>query len=404
METVRHRFAHSPTAFLGAGLLWMSLTVATEAAGPAPPLTAARLTPAENGQTVYDSTQNVTWLANANYAATQTFGVANINADGSMNYRSAVKWVEAMNAQKYLGHSDWTIPTTPKTDPSCEKTGPNANSFGFKCRNSTMGSLYYVSLGLSEPNTAVRMPAVTVGSFKNLQPYLYWSGTLNGHVGTVGGANKNGYSSFSFNSGYKGGNVAPNFLYVVPMIESGKLSAAAIPPGSTVYDPATKITWLADGDLAATETFGVAGINADGAMAETTAVKWLKAMNAFNGGKGYLGQTHWELPPTVETDSGCSGKNFGFQCSGSPLGQLYYGLLKKHPGEAVVDTPDTKLGAFHNIQPYLYWSCLGVADQKTCDSAPAANNFEFSFSFGNGFQGTDVLENDLYVMVYYPGR
>jgi len=29
-------------------------------------------------------------------------------------------------------------------------------------------------------------------------------------------------------------------------------------------------------------------------------------------------------------------------------------------------------------------------------------NFEWSFSFGNGFQGTDLMVNDLYAMVYYP--
>jgi hypothetical protein len=33
--------------------------------------------------------------------------------------------------------------------------------------------------------------------------------------------------------------------------------------------------------------------------------------------------------------------------------------------------------------------------------APAAN-MQWSFSFGNGFQGTDLTQNDLFVMVYAP--
>jgi hypothetical protein len=399
MQRNARRSAHRLAVLLAASLAGTG-AVAAATALTAP---AAKLTPAEGGQTVYDSTLNVTWLANGDYAATETFGVPDINADGSMNYRTAVKWVAAMNAADYLGHKDWTIPATPKSDASCAKTGPNDNSFGFKCKNSAMGSLYYVGLGLSEPNTAVPMPPTTAGAFKNFQPYLYWSGSQNGHVGTEGGANQNGFVSFSFNAGYKGGNVSPNFLYVLPMIEAGKLTATPIPAGMTVTDPKTKITWLANADLAATETFGVTGIDPDGAMAETTAVAWVKAMNAANGGKGYLGQTHWELPPTVDDDPGCTMKTFGFQCAASPLGELYYGLLGKHAGKAVVATPDSKVGPLHNIQPYLYWSCLGVSGQMTCSTTPAADNFEFSFSFGNGFQGTDVLENDLYVMVYYPG-
>ena len=32
-----------------------------------------------------------------------------------------------------------------------------------------------------------------------------------------------------------------------------------------------------------------------------------------------------------------------------------------------------------------------------------ASGFEFSFSFGNGFQGTDIFANDLYVTAYFVG-
>jgi len=70
--------------------------------------------------------------------------------------------------------------------------------------------------------------------------------------------------------------------------------------------------------------------------------------------------------------------------------------------------PDINVGPFNNLQPYLYWSsCEPLNGQKPCrdqygnPATEPAPGFGFSFSFGNGFQGTDLVANDLYVMVYY---
>jgi hypothetical protein len=229
------------------------------------------LVPAADGQTVYDPNLKVTWLADGNLAAKQAFGVANINKSGSMNYATAVEWVAAMNkldhGAGYLGHNNWQLPTAPTKDESCARTGRNGESFGFHCSGSALGSLYYGSLRLSEPNTAVRIPANKVGPFRDFQPYLYWSGSAAADP-------KQGFVSFSFNSGFQGANVWRNYLYVLPMIK-GKLPATPAaaglglqvnPGGQTVYDPVAQITWLADANLAAQQTFGVADINPDGSM------------------------------------------------------------------------------------------------------------------------------------------
>lgn len=207
----------------------------------------APLVPAADGQTVYDPNLKVTWLADANLAATQTFGVSNINKSGSMDYATAVRWVAAMNKFEhgvgYLGHNNWQLPTAPQKDASCARTGRNGESFGFNCFGSALGSLYYGSLRLREPNTAVRIPANTVGPFKDFQPYLYWSGSAAADP-------KQGFVSFSFNSGFQGANVWRNYLYVLPMIK-GKLPGTpaatgeglqANPGGQTVYDPIAQIT------------------------------------------------------------------------------------------------------------------------------------------------------------------
>ena len=112
----------------------------------------------------------------------------------------------------------------------------------------------------------------------------------------------------------------------------------------------------------------------------------------------YLGQTHWQAP-TI--DASCP----GFNCGGTlnPMGNLFYTQLGLSQGMAAVATPNVAVGPFHYLQPYLYWSCVGATIQSACESAGPADNFEESYSFGSGFQGTDLLANNLYVTAYFVG-
>jgi hypothetical protein len=376
----------------------------------------AALIPSTDGLTVLDTDLYVTWLANANLPATEKLGVSNINADGSMTFATAVEWVNALNSMNggagYLGRNNWTIPTTPVNDSTCRATGPSGN-FGFSCTKSAMGSLYYLSLGLNYPNSAVSIPDYTVGPFTNFQPYLYWSDTANVD-------SSKGYRTFSFNSGWQGSNVDRHYMYALPMI-AGRLPGTYYPTGvnglqisadgQTVYDPnpAGDVTWLANANLAMTQDFGaqcVNGdgtpcINADGSMSHTTAEDWIIGMNGYNGGAGWLGQSHWQLPPTVNPDASCS---LSFDCTGSPMGELFYSQLGLSAGDPVVPTPDSANGPFNNIQPYLYWSCGVPNTLPICQAPPPAPGFQWSFSFGNGFEGTDLTGNNLYLMVYSPDR
>jgi len=180
-----------------------------------PLLPGATLVLSANGITVYDSVNNITWLADFNLPAGNRFGVpvcggsaidtkACVNPSGSMSYQAAAAWVAAMNAANYLGHHYWQVPTTPNSDNTgCSFTGANGSSFGFHCSASALGSLYYGALGLKAPNTAVPMPKNTVGPFSNFQPYYYWSQTI-GSSGTFG------YATFSFNTGFQDVNTKPN--------------------------------------------------------------------------------------------------------------------------------------------------------------------------------------------------
>ena len=385
--------------------------------GLAPAHAAGTLAPSSDGLTVYDSANNVTWLADANTAATNRFGLplcdaSNtqpcVNASGSMSYTSAQAWVAAMNSANYLGHSDWQLPTTPLSDKSCPLTGPNGGSFGMNCTGSALGSLFYNGFGLKSGSTAVPIPANTVGPFHNFQPYLYWS--------QVNAGTDLGYNAFSFATGWLGANTNPHVMYALPMI-TGKLpgNAAASgkalqvsPDGQTVYDPVANVTWLANANLAASNTFGLPSCNApgstkicvntDGAMSWDTANQFVANMNAANNGAGYLGQKNWVLPPI---DPGCN----GWDCSGSqnPMGELFYGQLGLPEGTPVVATPNGATGPFRHVQPYLYWSCQGAAIQAACSGDLPAPKFSWSFSFGNGFEGTDLFQNALYVTAEFPG-
>jgi len=372
------------------------------------PPQASPLIAREEGRTVYDARLKVTWLADANLAAKQTFGVPNINKSGSMNYASAVRWVAAMNASDggtgYLGHHNWQLPTAPDSDRTCKLTGRHGESFGFNCSGSALGSLYYASLGLREPDSAVPSSQNRVGPFQNFQPYLYWSKSAAADP-------KQGFVSFSFSTGFQGANVFRNYLYVLPMIK-GKLPGTPPASGShlqanggetTVYDPITQVTWLADANLPARQTFGLAEINRDGAMDHETAVRWIEAMNQSDGGHGYLGHTDWDLPETGPPDPGCSLKGTtGLGCTSSAMGSLFYRQLGLRPGDSVIAPSEARVGPFYNVQPYLYWACAGQTAASACQPNGPDEGFEWNFSLGNGFQGTNLVGNALYVMVYYP--
>lgn len=55
---------------------------------------------------IYDDVLNVTWLQNANLAASNTFGVSGIEANGAMTWDTANAWVAAMNAANYQGFNN----------------------------------------------------------------------------------------------------------------------------------------------------------------------------------------------------------------------------------------------------------------------------------------------------------
>ncbi len=126
-----------------------------------------------------------------------------------------------------------------------------------------------------------------------------------------------------------------------------------------------------------------------------SAVQFIQNMNAA----AYLGQSNWEMPPV---DPNCAAS---YLCSvtNAPFQSLYYNQLGLKPGMPVVTAPNISVGSFTYIRPYLYWTCEADTIQAACQTTGPATGFEWSFWFGNGFEGTDVLAHDMYVTAYFVG-
>lgn len=151
------------------------------------------------GQAFYDTELDVTWIANANLAATQSFGVAGVMDDGSMSWSTAQSWIAAMNTANYLGGSDWRLPgVSPisggffnytfsysgSTDKGYNISVPGSPFAG--SHGSELAFLFYNSLanlGARDLNgaslgceSASNVCLQNTGPFINLVPDVYWTG------------------------------------------------------------------------------------------------------------------------------------------------------------------------------------------------------------------------------------
>ena len=405
---------------------WLLTAAAAAASWALAGTVATAQTPGDGGQTVPDGRGGV-WLADMDLPASMPLTVPLcastaspncINPNGSMNYQTAQQWIAALKAYKgvgYLGRRDWQLPTTQPVTAGCMSTGPHGESFGYGCAGSALGSLYQ-SMGLIAPGSAAGPVTGDFEGFDNLQPNLYWTDT-------IGAA---GVFTFSFATGWRGANQGrdtagknpvANFFYVLPMLDGD--------PGvpGVIYDSDSNKSFLADGNIAASNTFGLPTcdglgdatsapcVNADGRMTQTSAEAFVQAMKATS----YLGQSGWKLPPSTQLDN-CHYAVCASPASNNPLASLFYNGLGLSGGSSVAAYYTDDVGPFSNVQPYLYWSCQAASSQgpalrSACSAIPQCTPFsappcaadmEWSFNFGDGFQGTDEEANDLFVTAFSP--
>ena len=158
--------------------------------------------------------------------------------------------------------------------------------------------------------------------------------------------------------------------------------------GKVIYDSDLNITWLTNGNLAESNTFGVIGFEADGSMnwnnGEPQA--WLNAMNNVF----YLGINDWRFPTTVHPDTTCSNlqPNYsaGTDCINSEMGHLYYVEFGLAAFESIGPGSVVDIGPFKNVRNNTYWS-----------GTPANNGRQYTFSFASGGQTNSGTVSDNYV-------
>jgi hypothetical protein len=130
---------------------------------------------------IYDSTQNITWLQDANYAKTSGY-----DADGYMTWQQSTDWAANLT---YGGFTDWRLSSAGLNGTSCS-TFPNDGSTDCSYNNtrSEIGHLflelgnkaYYSTTGVYQPGYGVTDTTFVDGttnqnvSFLNLQNYAYW--------------------------------------------------------------------------------------------------------------------------------------------------------------------------------------------------------------------------------------
>lgn len=110
---------------------------------------AAALLSRLGGLAVYDDVQDVTWIASANLAATDAFGVAGITSTGTMSWGTAKLWIDALNDARYLGASDWRLPEIVDTGtPFCDASFSGTDcGFNVELAGSEMAHLFAATLG-----------------------------------------------------------------------------------------------------------------------------------------------------------------------------------------------------------------------------------------------------------------
>ena len=172
----------------------------------------------------------------------------------------------------------------------------------------------------------------------------------------------------------------------------------------TLYDPAQRVHWLVDANLAADPAIraalGVPGVNADGTMSYATALRWIAAMNAYDGGAGYLGHHDWQLPTNPPDDPSCaiaaghSGNAFGPGCTASALGRLFSSVLGGTYPEGLPPSP-VDVGPMRGLRQGLFWTAGTRAAQPT----PWDSDSAFTFSFASGGRGRNTTRaNFFYVL------
>jgi len=174
-------------------------------------------------------------------------------------------------------------------------------------------------------------------------------------------------------------------LYLITLQSQAALNGVlpATPAGTdyqAYYDDVAHLTWLADANAA--------GVTMD----YPSAAAWVAGVN-INGVTG------WRLPTTLQPDPSCSsqvsGDSFGFDCTGSEMGNLFYNVLGGIAGSSISTIHNSNYNLFSNVQDFAYWSSTQNA------SLP---NFRWIFNYNFGYQTNGYFADFYYAWPVQSGN
>ena len=179
------------------------------------------------------------------------------------------------------------------------------------------------------------------------------------------------------------------YLMVGALLLSSGANAALIERlgGLAYYDDQADMTWLADANYAQTQYVSSGGTEG----AYQGEMNWAAA-NAWANGLNINGVTGWRLPATAQPDAACSiqsgGASFGYECTGSEMGNLIYNVMGGERYWGIRSTPNENYNLFSNVMTAeYYWS----STENVFDA-----DLAWSFSAGNGFQTNQDIKAEYF--------
>jgi hypothetical protein len=189
----------------------------------------------------YDTTLDITWLADANFAKTSGFDINDGVNDGKITWAAANTWTDSLTLG---GYTDWRLPTNTPINGTSYNTAFSNNATtdngtadadgwvdGSGNPVSEMGHLFYVTLGNlgvctpddANPGLCVNPPSfglTNTGPFSNAQSFNYWSGS-EFDAGIAWNLN--------FASGRQRNDLSKNQSLLAWAVRSGDVSAVPVP-------------------------------------------------------------------------------------------------------------------------------------------------------------------------------
>lgn len=168
---------------------------------------------------IYDSSLNITWLQDANYAYSSGYPTPQA---GAMTIYQAAEWASTLN---YTGITGWRLPSAKFTISNGYYLGED---IGYKTP-SELNNLYYELGGGNGPVSGAFIDAATgkLDSFLNINKHTFWLAEPFPYAPTLS-------LSVSFFDGNQGYGLPDNLMYAWA-VHDGDVAAVPLPTSSLLF-------------------------------------------------------------------------------------------------------------------------------------------------------------------------